>query len=73
MEYYDDYDLKYPDLVREILEYFAIEHEINQKLVMVFCRIYAEKNEKGSKIVYQPAIVDRVCQELCEKNCLSVI
>ena len=70
MRYYDDYDLKYPDLVMEILEYFVIDQEIDKKSVIEFCESHAKKNEKGSKYIYQPEIVDRICQELCKKNCL---
>lgn len=73
MEYYDDYDLKYPDLVMEILDYFAICKGMNEKSVGKFCELHAKKNEKGSEFIYQPAIVDRICQELCKKNRLTVI
>ena len=73
MEYYNDYDLKYPDLVMEILEYFAIDQEMNQKSVMNFCKLHLKKKEQGAEFIYQPVIVDRICQELCKINRLSVI
>lgn len=73
MEYYDDYDLKYPDLVMGILEYFAIDQEMNQKSVMNFCKLHLKKKGQGAEFIYQPEIVDRICQKLCEKNRLSVI
>lgn len=65
-EYFDDYDIKYPDLVLKILEYFDIQNtnvgRIMDKSVMKFCEQY----KAGNSIIYQPNIVNRICKRLCD-------
>ncbi len=40
MKYFDDYDLKYPDLIIKIIEYFNISHGIKERSVLKFICVY---------------------------------
>lgn len=74
MKYFDDYDLKYPDLFIKIIEYFNISYGIKERSVLKFCETTGIKGENGGIMyVYQPAIINKICQILCDKNKMSVL
>lgn len=70
MQEYNDYDIEYPNLVLEIMEYFAFEtgQNINSKSVVGFCELHTVKSDVGREFKYQPTIVNKICQTLCRKN-----
>ena len=49
-DYFDDYDIKYPDLIMEILDYFDIQNfntsSIKDKSVMGFCELHNKGNNQ---------------------------
>lgn len=65
MKEYNDYDLKYPQLIMQIIEYFRLESGINKRSVLDFCQINCDPISK--EFIYQPAIVNKICQKLCQK------
>ena len=72
MKEFLDYDIKYPDLVLDIVNYFSLGNGIpKQKSVQGFVTSY--KVPKGENPI-QPEIVGRICERLCEcrrMSCLS--
>lgn len=75
MEYYDDYDKKYPELILMIIEYFDDSNKqwggVEEKSVKRFCELYSDK--KKHQYVYNPIIVDRICKKLCDCNIITCI
>ncbi|MCR5602494.1 MAG: serine protease [Lachnospiraceae bacterium] len=73
MVYYNDYDLKYPDLILEILEYFDFQNsdagEVKDKSVLKF----SEQFKEGNTLIYQPTVVNRICKRLCDCGQLECI
>ena len=71
--YYDNYEIKYPDIVIEILEYFNIQNKITDagnKSISKFCDQFMQEG----KYTYQPTIVSRICKRLCacgQMNCIK--
>lgn len=74
MNEYDDYDVKYPNLILEIMDYFTLGNgKSANKSVLGFCELSATKNNHGLEFKYQPNIIDRICQMLCKRNVMSCI
>ena len=71
MQEYNDYDLKYPQLIMQIIDYFRLGSEINNHSVFDFCN--KNRDPISNEFIYQPQIVNRICQKLCEKNIMSLI
>lgn len=71
MKEYNDYDLRYPQLIMQIIEYFRLGSGINKHSILDFCQINCDPISK--EIIYQPAIVNKICQKLCHKNIMSLI
>lgn len=64
-----DYDIKYPNLVLDIIDYFSIENgDINQKSIQKFITSYT--GIKGD-IPLQPDVIGKICDRLCEFRLLS--
>lgn len=70
MKLFYDYDLKYPDLMISILEYFWLEGDFNSKTVIDFCT--HNKYNVGSNYL-QPQIILKICDILMDNNILSQI
>ena len=72
MKEFLDYDIKYPDLVLDIVDYFSLGNgKPEQKSVQGFVTSY--KVPEGENLI-QPEIVGRICDRLCEcrqMSCLS--
>ena len=59
-----DYDIKYPDLILEVIKFFAQNHGSNAKRTIGdFCEEY--KTPEGEEKI-QPDIIGRICDRLCE-------
>ena len=72
MKMFRDYDIKYPELVIDILEYFDITNgDMNQKSIMDFCNQYNGGIVKASPQV-QPDTIVKICEILYNQNILSV-
>lgn len=70
MNAFDDYGIKYPDLVMEILDYFRLGNGAPAtKSVKDFC----ERNSLNGQIIYQPEIVDRICLRLVNAGVMSCL
>lgn len=69
MNLFYDYDIKYPDLMISILEYFWLDSELNSKTVMGFC--VNNKYNIGGKGL-NPQIVLKICDILMDNNILSL-
>lgn len=69
MQDFLDYDIKYPDLVLSIVEYFSISKgDINNKSVGDFVNNQYTSN---GIILLQPEIVGKICDRLCDARCMS--
>lgn len=73
MKDFYDYDLKYPMLVMDILEYFDISYGMKDTSVLKFCEATGIPVKGGKEYKYQPAIINKICQRLCDKNKMSVL
>lgn len=69
MKLFYDYDIKYPDLMISILEYFWLEGDFNTKTVMGFCT-QNKHNTEGHFL--QPQIILKICDILMDNNILSL-
>lgn len=59
-----DYDIKYPDLIIKVIDYFTNNGSNRpQKTILDFCNDY--KVPKGENPI-QPIILSRICERLCE-------
>lgn len=74
VQFFDDYDEKYPDLVIDIVEFFSFKNRAyineckkSERLGPIFYFIERYKNTDPSKEHYpvQPSIVERICSKLC--------
>lgn len=70
MKEFLDYDIKYPDLIISILEYFWLDTNLNEKNVIGFCT-----NNKycTSSDALQPQVIIKICDLLVQNNIMSVI
>lgn len=69
MNIFYDYDIKYPNLVKSILEYFWLDKNTNDKTVIDFCT-HNEYNEDGKSL--HPEIILKMCDILLNNNILSL-
>lgn len=69
MKLFYDYDIKYPDLMISILEYFWLEGDFNTKTVIDFCT-HNKYNVRGHCL--QPQIILKICDILMNNNILSL-
>ena len=66
-----DYDVKYPSLIFDIVDYFTLGNgNINSKKVISFCTDY--KVPQGEDLI-QPDVVDKIRQKLCSARKMSCI
>ena len=67
MRFYNNY-LQFPDLVMEIIEYFALDGALKEKSVLKLCEKKAEPHEngKGCKYTVQPQLIVDICEVLCK-------
>lgn len=73
MQEYDNYDQKYPTLIMDIIDYFRIRPGVKDRSVLKFCEINSVQKDNGKEFIYQPEIVNRICEKLCQKNKMSMI
>lgn len=73
MHMYDNYGLKYPTLIIDIIEYFSLDNNPNDHSILKFCETTAIEENGQKKYIHQPEIIDRICKKLCDKNILSVL
>lgn len=66
MEQLFDYYRKYPELILDILEYFWLDADFNNKNIIGFCS-HNRYNE-----VFQPDIVLKICDKLAENRVMSL-
>lgn len=69
MKLFYDYDIKYPDLMISILEYFWFEGDFNKKTVIGFCA-NNKYNNAGKGL--SPQIILKICDILMDNNILSL-
>lgn len=73
MKEFDDYDVKYPFLVMDIMDYFDISNgNIKEKSVLNFCEQYA-KNHGIEMSEMQPSIIVKICDRLYSHDQLSLV
>ena len=72
MKEFLDYDVKYPDLVFAIVDYFSLNNgeTIDSKSIQQFIKSY--KVQEGETPI-QPDIVGKICDRLCESRRMSCI
>lgn len=68
MKEFYDYDINYPDLVLDIVDYFSAKpgEDIMQKQIFKFCTYYP-----GHSI--QPEIVGMICDRLCKFHQMGIV
>lgn len=69
MKTFYDYDLKYPDLIIDILDYFWFDEDFNDKTIIKFCG--SGKYCTSGKGLY-PQIILKICDILANNNVLSL-
>lgn len=71
MNIYRDYDKLYPELIVDIINYFSLDKNINNKSIQEFCL----KNSKSvqSNDCIQPEVVAKICDKLVDYNIMSCI
>lgn len=60
-----DYDIKYPDLILRMLDFFEIGESQSDKTVGAFCGSF-EVPAGEQKL--QPEVVSRICKRMCERR-----
>lgn len=69
LEYFDNYDEKYPNVVIEILEYFHTSNstpdKTEEKTIFKFCQQHNN--------IYQMHIISRICKRLCEQGIMDCL
>jgi serine protease Do len=77
MSVFDDYDVKYPNLVMELLEYFNLRNEDPKlKSVFEFCKMHSIPHKDGSSgftFTVDPGIVNKICKILCNNGIMSCV
>ena len=76
MRVFDNYDVKYPNLVMNILEYFNLaKGETNLKSVFEFCKINSvpHKDDSGFTFTIEPNMVNKICKILCDNDKMSCV
>ena len=72
MNEYRDYDILYPNLITEILEYFWCDVNLDNKKVVDFCR-FCTHNPNPATVVIQPEIIVKICDRLVQLNTMSCL
>lgn len=74
---FDDYGLKYPDLVKEIILFFSFNRKgitnatLNEKRsILDFCVHTGVENCGGTEFIYNISIINQICQKLVDLNIL---
>ena len=72
MKEFLDYDIKYPDLVLSIVNYFSLNHgeKPDSKSIHKFIETYNITIGEGN---IEPDVVGRICDRLCEYRIMSCI
>lgn len=72
-ETFEDYSNLYPDLVYELIEFFDLQNmnRIDGKKIPRKIIDFVSISQKQSNIVYQPDIIDQICQKMTEKQLLN--
>lgn len=72
MKDFVDYDLKYPNLVCDIMQYFSVEgkKKSQDKCIGDFCINYPKSQGED---MLQPEVVGKICDRLVYKRMLSVL
>ena len=72
MKEFLDYDIKYPDLIPDIVDYFTLRVgvPIKDKSVLKFCESF--KTIEGEGLI-QPDVVIKICNRLCDARHMSCI
>lgn len=67
-----DYDIKYPDLILDIVDYFTLRsgQAVKDKSVMKFCDGF--KTPEGEGMI-QPDVVAKICNRLCDARHMSCV
>lgn len=73
MNQFNNYNLLYPELVIELLDYFKLDGNINAKSVLDFCQIFSNNRGVSNPILIQPETIARMCEILHSKGKLSRI
>lgn len=75
MKTWRDYDKKYPNLIIEIINYFSTDDgvPIAKKSVRDFCLKTGIKKGNGILYRYDPLVVNKICEKLCEKDKMSKV
>lgn len=73
MEEFRDYDIRFPELVYDIVDYFRIGNRVKepvQKSVIDYCNNSRFNTPEPNKEIIQPDTVHRICEHLTEKRVL---
>lgn len=70
MNIYRDYDKLYPELLVDIIDYFCLDSNINNKTVEKFCLNY---NNGTHNECIQPEVIIKICDKLVDNNHMSCI
>lgn len=65
MKDYLDYDIKYPELILQMLDFFEVRENQPDKTVGAFCGSF-EVPAGEQKL--QPEVVSRICKRMCERS-----
>lgn len=65
-----DYDIKYPDLIIKIIDFYSNNVGNKQKTILDFCNEY--KVPAGEDLI-QPDILSRICERLCNMRKMTCI
>lgn len=74
MKEYNNYDIDYPELIIDIINYFRLGNgEPSKKSILEFCTSNRAATHTNKPILYDPQIINRICQRLCERGLMSII
>ena len=74
MEEFRDYDIRFPELVYDIVDYFRIGNRVKepvQKSVIDYCNNSRFNTPAPNREIIQPDTVHRICELLTEKRVLN--
>ena len=69
----EDYSKQFPTLITDILEFFDVKHvtdkdgTLHPRCIAEFCV------DKNKKTIYQPHLIDRICQKLCQQGDMGCV
>lgn len=76
MDAFRDYDIKYPELVYDIVDYFRVSNpikKVSEKSVLDYCTNSKFNHQGGESLPIQPDVVHMICEKLVEKRVLSCL